>query len=110
MFLSFTGFGFGERINRAIVEVNSRVDALGADSEAEMFEARELFRVLVSVVVLSDALGLTNAALYRADLASMSSTVRHLSVVFFTLFANSYRFFALSQSTDRCFCKIEDSL
>ena len=58
MFFSFTGSGFGERIDRAIAKINSRVDAFEADSEVEMLEARELFRVLVSMVVSFDALGL----------------------------------------------------
>ena len=110
MFFSFTESGFGERIDRAVAEVNNRIDALKADSEAEVLEARELFRVLMSMMVFSDALGLINAILYRADLTSMSSTVRHLFVVFLTLSANLFKSFASSQFIDRCFCKAEDSL
>ena len=101
----FTESGFGERIDRAVAEINSRVDALRADPEVEMLKARELFRVLMSVVVLSDALGLVNAALYRADLASMSSVVRHLSVVFFILSVHLYRFFASSYLLTDIFVK-----
>ena len=110
MLLSFTEFGFGERVDRAVAEINSRVDALGADPEAEMLGARELFRVLVSMMIPSDALGLTNAVLYRADLTSMPLIVRHLFVVFLTLSVNSYKSFASSQSTDKCFCKAKNSL
>ena len=106
----FIEFGFDERVDRAIAEINSRVDVLETDPEAEMLEARELFRNLVSMVVSSDALGLINAVLYRVDLISISSTVRHLFVVFFILFVNSYKSFALSQFINKCFCKIENSL